>query len=140
MTTIIQNIFKGAMISITILIAVAVIISIYPFKEYTFANQPYPVVNKQLRAGEPLLLKADYCKLSNASGDISIIFEGDAQYTSPKITFQADKGCKQTTLAIPTFKDLPPGLYRYHGHGEYKKYLVGQASIDAFSETFEIIK
>lgn len=138
MNGIIQNTFRGVIIFIALMIALGVGISVYPFKEYTFSEQPYPVVSREVKAGESLKIQAEYCKLSNASGAITQIWEGTSRKIIPLGTFQGKKGCLKTVLLVQVPSDLPAGTYTLHNHGEYDKWLVGKAKVDTYSEEFTI--
>ena len=135
-----QKIFQGVIIAVFLMIVAGIIIRIIPFHEYSFREQPYRVVNKQLKAGESLEVETDYCKLSNASGDITQTWDGPTRKIVFLGTFQGNKGCVKKVIAFTTPIDLTPGLYTLHGHGEYPKWLVGKAKVDTYTEEFEIIK
>ena len=133
-------IFQGALIFIVLASIAWIILSIVPFKEYDFEEQPYPVINKTLHVGDSLQIKVNYCKKTNAAGDITQIWEGPSRVIINAGTYQSNKGCINTILTVPVPASLSPGTYVLHNHGEYPKYLVGKSKVDTFTERFEIIK
>jgi hypothetical protein len=84
---------------------------IYPFKTFEANNQPYKIINKEIKAGELLQYEADYCRLTDVTANITRRFVNDLIYEMPSTVNQAPEGCYKDIITIKVPSELPPGKY-----------------------------
>lgn len=78
-------------------------------------NAPLPTrtIREHPTAGGVIIMKADYCKHTNAQGDLRVSFVSESrEFFQPLVKEQGPKGCQNVEFPVLIPIDLPPGTYR----------------------------
>lgn len=130
------------MISMGIIVAVWFLLMfwwLYPYK--TTSNiQPYKILNEEVRQGDLLLYKIDYCKYTNVTPTVNRQFIDGIIYSTPESTAQLKKGCGRfiNSVKIPT--TLPPGTYYMKATVTFKMNPIRIISKEFITEQFTVLK
>lgn len=84
-------------------------------------NAPFPVQTIEQNGEEILLLKVDYCKNTNTTGDVRVSFVStSAEIFLPMSKEKQPRACVNTDLPIVVPKNLPPDEYHIHFRATYQ--------------------
>jgi len=129
------------MITIWVLLIIATIICVYPFKIAEFEN-PLEVVNtdKTVKAGDLLLFNRDSEKFMDISGTVSCSFEDDIIFNIPSRISNLPIGNYDSTTSVVVPKNLPPSEYQYKCTIVYKIFGFREVTVYMNTEYFKVIE
>lgn len=113
---------------------------IYPYKILSFEDAVYPVINKEVRAGDTLRFVSNYCKSNNLSSETSRAFVDDVISYVPITTSNVPTGCNKITISVPIPPSLPPGKYYLQNFYKYRANPIRTIVEEHNTEGFEIVK
>lgn len=95
--------------------------AVYPYDVLKIYNNPVPVEPRQVRASQLILLKPDFCKMSNVKGTVIMYLVLETkEVVLPSFTDSSEARCEVTGLPVLVPKDLEKGrahirfVIRYH--------------------------
>lgn len=116
--------------------------SYQPTDVLKFNTYPIPVrkVNTPPPAGGVVILRVNYCKTSNAEGNVrtSFVSKSGEMFLPTSVDRQA-KGCVNTELPVLIPKDLPPDVYHIHFKVIYQVNPVKNALIELDTVEFQVV-
>lgn len=143
--------FKGRkMIKIMNIVSVLTLLSVvgmtltitywltFPYEVTNIKKQPMEVLTKELKAGESLFYKIDYCKSMDSTATITKLLVNGLVYHLGTIEGVFDKGCRVNTVQIVIPPELPVGEYHLIQQWSYKVNPVRTIKVQAETETFII--
>ena len=133
---------------VTILSTVALMVTFYYLKfiqgnpPIVYLDEPIPVVNKELRHGDPLILNIKRCVDSNLPPlTMNLTFQDGLEFNVPeKEILDYKSGCTNgfvTLLNIP--KTLPAGEYNLFGKATFDVNFLADRTVEFFSEKFVVL-
>jgi hypothetical protein len=112
----------------------------YPYKVLTFNNSPFPVMEKNIKAGGTLTYTIDYCKEINNGALISKTFSDEISYSVESELNNRPIGCHKINVDIDIPKTLPPDEYNLQLVYRFKLNPIRYVEVSARTEQFNITK
>lgn len=138
----------GVWIASAALIIVAVAIGIFLYWSFqsdnilTVNNEPFPVrtINDPARGGNVVVLKVDYCKNVDATGQLRMsFFSSEKEVFLPLVQEKGEKGCQVVDFPILIPEGVEPGMYQVKFRATYKLNPLKSAVVDEFvSRPFKV--
>jgi len=137
--------------SITILLFVSLGISfifvllvlfwvLFPYKPLSINNHPYPVITKEVKKGDALLFKMDYCKYTDKKATVTRRFIDGLLYVMPDITAVNEAGCRKQLISEEIPQNLPAGEYIMDFYYTYKVNPIREVTVHAHTQKFQVIE
>jgi len=137
--------------SITILLFVSLGISfifvllvlfwvLFPYKPLSINNHPYPVITKEVKKGDALLFKMDYCKFTDKKATVTRRFTDSLLYVMPDITAVNEAGCRKQLISEEIPQNLPAGEYIMDFYYTYKVNPIREVTVHARTQKFQVIE
>ena len=137
--------------SITILLFVSLGISfifvllvlfwvLFPYKPLSINNHPYPVITKEVKKGDALLFKMDYCKYTDKKATVTRRFIDSLLYVMPDITAVNEMGCRRQLVSEEIPQNLPAGEYIMDFYYTYKVNPIREVTVHAHTQKFQVIE
>ncbi len=112
----------------------------YPYKPLE-VNGDAQVLQKEVKAGETLIYRLDFCKNMDLPVTINRRFVDGLVYTLPEFSTHNNKvGCKVQDILLDVPVTLPEGTYHFHTEFSYKVNPIRTVTILVESNEFDIIK
>ena len=135
-------------ILLTLLIAIILMMAVFTYlyvfdnnPPIEFYNLPFPTDKKEYRAGDNIILTADYCRYTTVSYTLNMRFVDGIAFSVPEThRVGALPGCRVINFQIVTVPDnLPPGTYYLEGKNEYQVNFLANRLVEWTSQEFEVI-
>jgi hypothetical protein len=114
--------------------------SIYPYNPITIKNSPFPVLEKQIKAGDTLTYIVDYCKDRDYEALVTRTFEDGIEYSVPANASNKSIGCHKINVGLITPKTLPPATYWLEVKYSYKVNPIRTIEVVSKTQLFKIVK
>jgi len=85
-------------------------------------NSPFPTrtIREHPTAGGVIIMTADYCKHTNATGRLRVSFVSSSrEIFQPVVDERGPKGCNKTEFPVLIPKDIPPDTYKVKFRATY---------------------
>lgn len=103
-------------------------------------NEPYPVLNQPLKAGQQLTIYTDVCKLTDASGLVTPMLVGEHLIYLPSFVTNIKQGCFKGNVDIGLLPlSIPEGTYTLRLVIEYTINPLRKEYKTVESEPFDIV-
>lgn len=129
-----------SMLFITIALDYMAFLAFYPFKTIEL-EQPYTILNEEVRAGDIVEYMLIYCRYTNA--DVSIhhqIRSDTALLPLTSLPVRLREGCGETIKSVSIPKHAPKGTYILEETVTYHVNPFQDITLHFFSYPFEIIE
>lgn len=94
-----------------VFLVVLIFWEVYPYNVLTINKRPLEVVNREVKIGEILQYRLDYCKNKDYRVTIKRKFQDGLLYALPDIETTNPVGCRVQTIGLEIPHSLPPGEY-----------------------------
>ena len=131
---------KLAAYAVIALALVMITMLIWPYNIITWEDEYFPVLNKKVIAGDPVVYEVAYCKNSDLSAKLSKSLVNDNIYLYSAVDSNAECGCHVVNATLETPSYAEPGLYHVKIVYEYSPNLLRKITYTKESEVFEIVK
>lgn len=114
----------------------------WPQKTLTFTDTRLGVVNKEVRSGQELLFKVDYCRYTDMQARVTREIRDGVVYVLPDIQTSLTKGCHENlTISMGELpKVIQPGKYSMHITIEFKPNRLRTITHTLTTEDFFVVK
>lgn len=106
------NIMRFLVVGIFIGLVVLFGLIFIPFKTIEFNNEPFPITNAPVHAGESVSYRIDYCRFTDKPARFTRTLEGPTLVTLVHSESTSDRGCRVVDVVntvVPT--SVKPGTY-----------------------------
>ena len=107
-----------------------------------YNNLPFPVDKAQYRAGEEIIITADYCKFTNVPFHAHVAFVDGLIFSVPEVSvIGGQMGCNTINTnvgAIPA--NLPPGRYYLSVKNEYRVNFMATRTVEWTTVEFDVVE
>lgn len=112
-----------------------------PKNALSISPNPIPVLTKQVKPNDYVVLKLTRCKNVSSKGRIVISLVGSTyQLTLPPITDTSERSCDtDTKIPIPVPPQATPGTYHYHFRTTYQVNPITLITQDFDTENFTVL-
>lgn len=102
-------------------------------------NQPYKVVNHQLKAGSTLYYEANVCKYADSPAYVNRLISGQVNYSLPETTNHIPPGCAKSIVGVMIPSFVQPGKYILHLDIRYEVNFIRHENYHLTTEQFEVL-
>lgn len=111
----------GLLVAAYVVLGYFAFLLFYPFETIVVHNEPFPIKNAPVTAGQIVIYTVDYCRYTDVDAEVTRTLVGDVSISLGKTDAHFPKGCAVKDVAdsvIPSF--APPGHYYIQIDSSYK--------------------
>jgi hypothetical protein len=134
-------------ILINILLSIMVVSTLYigyllfePITPLVIKNQPAKILSKNIKAGDIMYYRVDYCRYSNKSARVYRTITGDVNIPTPSIETITKLGCSFANVPIQIPFGTPKGIYHININIEFDINEFRTIVVNFITEDFKVIK
>ena len=140
-----DNLFKWTSLATVLLanvFAIYLIYLIWPREVLEIKVQPYPILQKEIRAGENIVYHTSRCKYYSITPTVSRIFIYDNGQVVNLSSNTAGRplGCYDEDMILPTFKSMPVGCGYVEINSKFQVNVLQTVEYSTKTEKICIIK
>lgn len=114
--------------------------SLVPFKPVLeIPDNKLNVVNKEVKAGDDLILNYHVCKRGNLTGLVTRYIEDNQVIVLPDLYSRFPAGCDTYNLPITIPINTPTDMYTFHSSVTYKVSPIKTVTYEFHSDKFKVI-
>lgn len=97
------------------------------------------VVNKEVKAGDDLILNYHVCKRGNLTGLVTRYIEDNQVIALPDLYSRFPEGCATYNIPVTIPINTPTDMYTFHAQVTYKVSPIKTVTYDFHSDKFKVI-
>jgi hypothetical protein len=114
--------------------------SLVPFKPVLeIPDNKLNVVNKEVKAGDDLILNYHVCKRGNLTGLVTRYIEDNQVIALPDLYSRFPEGCATYNIPVTIPINTPTDMYTFHAQVTYKVSPIKTVTYDFYSDEFKVI-
>lgn len=123
-----------------LLIMLLVYWALVPFKPVLeIPDNKLNVVNKEVKAGDDLILNYHVCKRGNLTGLVTRYIEDNQVIALPDLYSRFPEGCATYNIPVTIPINTPTDMYTFHAQVTYKVSPIKTVTYDFYSDEFKVI-
>lgn len=130
----------GALALTGLIIVLLMYWSLVPFRPILeIPDNKLNVVNKEVKAGENLLLNYHVCKRGNMTGAVTRYIKDSQVIVLADVNSRFPSGCGTYTIPVMIPINTPTDLYTFHAQVTYKVSPIKTVTYDFYTDEFKVI-
>ena len=114
----------------------------YPFKVIDIKNSPYPVITKQVKAGEDLIFHVEFCKYMSVPSKTTLqLVDGVIISLESMSAGSSPEGCYDVNVSQTIPALIKPGFYKLRITADHEIHpVLRTVRVQAETQVFEVVE